>query len=365
MNERLDTRRPIYFILGTRAQFIKVAPLMREMANRDISYQLIYTAQHKENIAEILDIYELPSPDAILFSSGEANTKLKFANWFVKTLYIALFKAKKYLPKPGIVLTHGDTFTAWLAALMGKMAGCKVGHIESGLRSYNIFSPFPEEISRLITFSLSDIYFCPNDWAVNNLKRFKGEKVNIGGNTMMDGVKYALQNQGNIHFDFQNSPYAAVSIHRYENIFTKRFTETIIPTLYDISKEIQLIYVLHPSTRERLKSLNLFNLLNDHKNIALYERFNFLEWIAICNHAAFVITDGGSNQEELSYLGVPTLLFRNETERNEGLESNVVLSRFRKEIILGFLENPDKFRTPPTLNVNSPSATIINNIIKE
>ncbi len=150
----MSTNRPIYFVLGTRAQFIKVAPLMREMKEQGLPYVLIYTAQHRENISDILEIYGLPDPDRVMYHLGEANTKRFFLRWFIAILYQVLFKAKQYLPQPGVVLTHGDTFTAWLAALMGKRAGCQVGHIESGCRSYNLLSPFPEEISRLITLSV-------------------------------------------------------------------------------------------------------------------------------------------------------------------------------------------------------------------
>jgi UDP-N-acetylglucosamine 2-epimerase (non-hydrolysing) len=150
---------PIYFVIGTRAQFIKVAPIMREMLNAGVQYALIYTAQHRENIDEILNIYGLPPITTRMYDRGEANTKGSFVRWFFSILFEVLFHPKQYIPRPGFLLTHGDTFTAWLAALLGKRAGCKVCHVESGCRSFNIFSPFPEEISRLITFQLSDFFF--------------------------------------------------------------------------------------------------------------------------------------------------------------------------------------------------------------
>ena len=350
---------PVYFVLGTRAQFIKVAPVMRAMLDQGLSYILVYTAQHKENIHEILDVYKLPKPDVIMYTQKEANTRSSFLFWFVNILAKVLFQSKKYIPKPGILLTHGDTFTAWLAALMGKKANCIVGHIESGCRSFNLFSPFPEEISRLITFRYSDIYFCADEYAVNNLEKYKGMKVNIGANTMLDGVRYALKSRPSALFDFQKSPYAIVSIHRFENIFTPRFVKTIIPLLKDIAREHHLVFTLHPTTRERLLSLGLYNELNAHDNITFHERFNFVDWVNVCNRAEFVITDGGSNQEELSYLGVPTLLFRYETERQEGLKENVVLSRFDKMSISDFIHNPGQYRKKQSLNFASPSMRII------
>lgn len=355
---------PIYFMLGTRAQFIKVAPIMREMLNQGMAYTLIYTAQHRENIAEILEIYNLPAPNIIIYDYGEANTKSSFLRWFVTIFYKVLFQAKLYIREPGILLTHGDTFTAWLAALMGKRAGCMVGHIESGCRSYNIFSPFPEEISRLITFHFTDIYFCADEWAVNNLKRYDGIKINMGANTMLDGVRYAVNYPAKTEFDFQKSPYIMVSIHRFENIFTSRFAKVILPTLLDVANTCRLIFTLHPATRERLRALGMYDNLSTHPNITLHERFGFVDWIKLCSKAEFVITDGGSNQEELSYLGVPTLLFRYETERHEGLGENVVVSKFDKTIISNFIENPALYRKIPAQIHAQPAQRIVEAIRK-
>ncbi len=353
---------PVYFVLGTRAQFIKVAPVMREMLSQNLKYTLIYTAQHRENIDEILDVYHLPPADVTMYDRGEANTKSSFVRWFLNVVSKVLFQTKQYLPQAGIVFTHGDTFTAWLAAWMGKRAGCKVAHIESGCRSYNIFSPFPEEFSRLITFRFTDIYFCADEWAVNNLRHYSGLKINMGANTMLDGVRYALNNPSNVSFEFQNSPYAVVSIHRFENIFTNRFTQVIIPFLKEIAEEHHLVITLHPTTRERLRSLNLYDELNTHKNITLHERFTFVDWINVCSRADFVITDGGSNQEELSYLGVPTLLFRNETERQEGLGKNVVISKFNKKVISNFMKELAQYRTCISYLDVQPSKKILQTI---
>jgi len=353
---------PVYFVIGTRAQFIKIAPIMRQMLDQGCQYTLIYTAQHRENIEEILHIYNLPGPDKIMYGSGEANTKSSFLRWFLAIFYKALFQARQYLPQPGILLTHGDTFTAWLAAIMGKRARCRVGHVESGFRSFNIFSPFPEEISRLITFAFSDIYFCADEWAINNLNRYRGQKVNMGANTILDGVRYALNYPHKSHHDFEDSPFVLVSIHRFENIFTARFTDVILPILKEIAATHHLVVTLHPTTRERLRALGLYEELNAHPNITLHERFGFIDWINICSKASFVITDGGSNQEELSYLGVPTLLFRNETERREGLGQNIILSKFDKAIIHEFIENVNRYRKQPGQLTAQPSRTIIDTI---
>jgi len=358
----MKINRPIYIILGTRAQFIKVAPLMRRMIDQGINYKLIYTAQHRENIDEIMETYQLPQPDILIYKHGEAKTKTSFIRWFLAIIFRVIFMSRKYLPKPGFVLTHGDTFTTWMAALMGKLGKCQVCHIESGLRSFNIFSPFPEEISRLITFCLSDIYFCPNTTAVNNLNKYKGKKINTKANTILDGVRFALEQDVTTNFNFQNTPYALVSLHRYENIFTSRLTNVILPILKEISINHKLVLTLHPTTRDRLQTLNLFEELDNHPNIILHDRFGFVDWINICNSSEFVITDGGSNQEELFYLGVPTMIFRNETERNDELGENIVLTKFDKDIIMEFLTKYPNLRAEKFLPNVSPTQIIIESL---
>jgi UDP-N-acetylglucosamine 2-epimerase (non-hydrolysing) len=354
----LANSTPIYFIIGTRAQFIKVAPVMREMQLQNIPYTLIYTAQHRENIQEILRIFELPDPDFEMYIHDEANTRKAFMRWFLHIARESIFRAKKYIPLPGVVLTHGDTATTWLAAIMGRRAQCLVGHIESGFRSFNLLSPFPEELNRLLTFRLSDIYFCADEWAVHNLENYRGRKVNVGANTLLDAVRFALDKTAT-SFDFQKHPYGLVSIHRYENIFTSRLIKTILPLIESIAKYHRLVITLHPTTRERLHELKLYSQLKTNPNVVLHDRFGFVDWINICHDAEFVITDGGSNQEELSYLGVPTLLFRNETERKEGLDQNVVLSKFDHGLIHDFLANAKVYRKDLKTSDFSPSEVIV------
>jgi UDP-N-acetylglucosamine 2-epimerase (non-hydrolysing) len=355
---------PVYVVIGTRAQFIKVAPLLRNMRDQNLRYTLIHTAQHQENIDEILSLYDLPQPDVVMYGHREANTRSSFARWFAEILFKVLFRAKEFIPQPGILLTHGDTFTAWLGACMGRRAGCRIGHIESGCRSFNILSPFPEELSRLITFSLTDIYFCADEWAINNLRGYKGMKINMGANTMLDGVRYALNHESGGLLDFQQNPYALVSIHRFENIFTDRFTGVILPLIREIAMRYRLVFILHPTTRERLKNLNLLDELSGIENLIMHERLGFVDWIKTCSKAQFVITDGGSNQEELSYLGVPTLLFRSETERKEGLGQNIIMSRFNREIINRFIDDPEQYRRANMPERAEPSQRIIETIYK-
>jgi UDP-N-acetylglucosamine 2-epimerase (non-hydrolysing) len=209
-----------------------------------------------------------------------------------------------------------------------------------------------------LVFRLADVFFCGDDWAVSNLKGYPGRKVNIGANTMLDGVRRALERPRPSVLEQQPSRYGVVSIHRFENIYTRRLTSVILPHLRTIAREHHLIFTLHPTTRERLLDLGLLGELESAPHITLHERFGFTDWIHLCNEAEFVITDGGSNQEELSYLGVPTLLFRSETERREGLGRNVVISGLDAERIADFFRNLGSYRMQPILGQAAPSLRI-------
>lgn len=355
----------LYVVIGTRAQLIKMAPLMNLLQKEKIDYEFIYTAQHKETISRILEDFHVKTPDLILYNKSEATTVTKMIGWGL-SMFLKSFFPKKIFPNKGIILTHGDTVTTAWSAIVGKLAGCKIAHIESGIRSFKIFEPFAEEIMRLITFRFSDVYFCPNEWAVNNLKKYKGEKINLGLNPVYDSVKFALMSDTKL--ELPNKKFVVVSIHRFENILTKKLEQTIIPLLEMIANlDFLLVFILHPSTRNVLKKNNmvLYNRLEKNKNITLKERYPYFEFLQLLKNSEFVITDGGSNQEELSYLGKPTLLFRNVTERIEGLDDTVVLSHFDRKIIKEFISNY-KTMQKPFLNVQtSPSKVIINYLIKE
>jgi len=176
MKRELDSKKnKIYVVIGTRAQLVKMAPLMSLMQKEGIEYDFIYTAQHKETINKILQNFEIKKPDKTIYSKSEANTPTKFLGWWTYMILNAL-RPKKIFPEKGIVLTHGDTVTTAWAAVVAKLAGCKVWYVEAGLRTHRILHPFPEEIMRIITSRFSDVYFCQNELAISNLKKFKGKK---------------------------------------------------------------------------------------------------------------------------------------------------------------------------------------------
>lgn len=347
-----------YVIVGTRAQLIKTAPVMKEFQDRGIPYFYIYTGQHKETIDDLRIGFGLKEPDIDLsIKSFEASSLLKFLAWGLKMLSYVFVPGRIFKLGKGVVLTHGDTVTCWWGALIGKIGGNKVAHLESGLRSFNIFHPFPEEINRLMTFSLTDYYFCPNEWALNNLKKFRGVKINTQGNTLKDAVKLAMKS--NIEKGSEAEKYFVFSMHRFENIYKKKNLSINLDILKMVSSKIKCHFILHPVTRDLLAKFGVLQELEKNQNITFKPRMDFISFINLIAHSEFMITDGGSNQEECSYLGHPCLLLRKRTERIEGLDKNVVVSNYDKKIIEDFVTNYDKYKSENTNFENSPSKIIV------
>ncbi|MBI4948364.1 UDP-N-acetylglucosamine 2-epimerase [Candidatus Berkelbacteria bacterium] len=353
----------IHFAIGTRAQLFKMAPIMLECQRQKLDWRWIYTAQHKETISETLKIFGLPDPDyTVVTWQTEAKSMGKMWKWLFK-MFMALPKSKKilggYTGKKHILLTHGDTFTTWITALYAKLTRTKVMHVEAGLRSFNWREPFPEEINRLITFRLADYFACPGDWALNNLKNYKGVKINTFENTQVDTVAFGLKHADGAKFDIPSNKYVVVSLHRYENIFNKERFEHIVDELEFVAKDFLLLMVQHPTTFLQLGKLGLRQRLSANKNIHLLPRLEYLPFIKAVKNAEFVITDGGGNQEELYHMGKPTLIFRHETERKEGIGTTALISKLDHAKIAEFVANYKHYQHPPTQTKHSPTKIII------
>lgn len=352
----------IHVVVGTKAQLIKIAPVIAGLQSRNVASNFIFTGQHQETIAELRENFGIKKPDVTLYHGRDITGIIQMFFWMIRILYKTLFHKREIFTKQGeedIVLVHGDTFSTLLGALMGKLAGKKVGHVESGLRSFNLFHPFPEEITRLLTFHLSDYYFCPGDWAMANLQKYRGTKVNTGYNTLLDALELAKKKMDICTVDVPSKPFALVSLHRFENIFNRKIFEAIIESLLAISLKMPLLFILHPPTEEKLKSFGFYQALAASPDISLRPRYDYFNFIKLLVSCEFLITDGGSNQEEAYYLGKPTLLFRRATERQEGLGANVVISNFEEEKVNSFVADYKKYASPPVTKAQSPTEIII------
>lgn len=358
----------IHVLIGTRAQLIKMAPVICEIERRQIPLNLILTGQHQETISGLLQDFGVTTVPVWLHAGQEISGLGQVVPWFSRCLW-KLVSRSSPLPmgsRDDIILVHGDTFSTLLGALAGRIRRMRVGHVESGLRSHNVLHPFPEELTRLAVFRLTDIAFCPDAWSEQNLKNYHLKTVNTQGNTLLDGLRTALQLKRMPPNPMPPGVFGVISLHRFENIFfRKRFTY-ILNLLEEIAIRYPLVFVLHPATRRNLIKHGHIARLNANPQFYLWPRMGYFEFVTLLKHSAFVITDGGSNQEELAYLGKPTLLMRRATERQDGLGSNVVLSGYQRDKVFAFIDQiaQQTAVVTPTHTTPSPSAIVVDAVVK-
>ena len=328
-------------IIGTRAQLIKMAPVLLALERSAIPYRLVFTGQHKTTMPALLDEFGVRTAPITLYVGAEITGIAQMGCWFFKMLWRFFRERDALLECPSAerncVLIHGDTASTLLGALMGRFAHCDVAHVEAGLTSERLLEPFPEELTRRLVFRLADVAFCPGPWAMRNMSRFRARTIDTGANTIVDAVREAMLRFDEAEVEVPEIAYAVVSLHRFENIFkSERFT-FIIEELERIAERIRLVIVLHPATRRQAEKFGLLARLEQNTSINLYPRMTYIPFLKLIGQSTFVITDGGSNQEELSYLRIPTLLIRGTTERKEGLDDNVVISNYHSGIITRFV----------------------------
>lgn len=350
----------IHIVIGTKAQLIKMAPVMKALTENGLDYRFISTGQHRETMDDILQNFHLRTPDYVLYRGVDISSIPKMAIWAIRLLW-QTFRNRSAIfgnDKNGIVLVHGDTFSTLIGAIMGRVARLKVGHVESGLRSFNLFHPFPEEIIRLITFRLSSYLFCPGAWAAGNVARYAAKKIDTGNNTLSDALRLAVSVSNVSKVDIPERSFAVVSLHRFENIYSRVALERVVTIVERIANDKFLLFILHKPTEKKLREFGLYERLAALDNLELRQRYDYFRFIKLVSAADFVVSDGGSNQEECYYLGKPVLLLRRATERQEGIGENCVLSSYDPGVIDGFIADWHDYRRPPKSPVQSPSAII-------
>lgn len=320
----------VLVLLGTKAQFVKMAPVLLAMDECAVPYTLVYTGQHSETFGEMEAAFGTRAPDIRLFPDFEADTHFGLIRWAFR-FWLAVLKPsfRRVWSEHDIFLVHGDTASTLFGAMLGRLSRSGVAHIEAGLRSPKILDPFPEELIRRLVSRLSTLHFCPDDWSCSNLRGVSGELVDTHGNTLLDSLRLALARpevRASRAENASETPFGIVSIHRNENLSSSRRFESLMQVVLSITDEIRLRFVLHPATRKRLIRSGWLEKLQAHERIQLLGRMDYFSFVSLMSRARFLLTDGGSNQEEAAQLGIPCLLLRKSTERRDGLGVNVELS---------------------------------------
>ncbi len=359
-----------YFFIGTEAELIKLVPVLKEFEKRKISYKIIASGQNDIKKSVLLTLLKKGQPDIILFDGKITQTAVGLLSWFFITLFKSFGKLRQEFKDVNknttVMFVHGDTVSTVMGALIAKRYGLKIAHVEAGLRSFNYFHPFPEEIDRVITSQLTDIHLCPNEWAVNNLKNKSGLKVNTGQNTLLDSLNMVINTkvQSKLLDRIKKEKYFLFIMHRQENLFNDQLVELLIDNVIAHAKNMKCVFVMHAPTILVLEKKGLMQKLKAHKNIILSERLSYVEFMKVIDGCQFIVTDGGSNQEESYYFGKPCLILRSATERIEGLNHNVVLSKNNFDVIKDFFKNYKKYAKKPINPKQRPSEIIVNTVTK-
>ncbi|MGM0866932.1 MAG: non-hydrolyzing UDP-N-acetylglucosamine 2-epimerase [Bacillota bacterium] len=309
-------------IFGTRPEAIKMAPLVLELKKYPESFDTIVTvtAQHREMLDQVLNIFDI-TPDYDLNIMKERQTLIDVTTRGLEGLDKVMKEAK-----PDIVLVHGDTTTTFVASLAAFYNQISVGHVEAGLRTWNKYSPFPEEMNRQLTGVMADLHFAPTEKSSQNLlnESKKEEGIFITGNTAIDALKTTVKDE--YHHDVLekvgDDRLVLLTAHRRENLGQPmRNMFRAIKRLVEEHDDIQVVYPVHlnPAVREVADEV-----LGDDKRIHLIEPLDVIDFHNFASRAHLILTDSGGVQEEAPSLGVPVLVLRDTTERPEGIEAGTL-----------------------------------------
>lgn len=364
----------IYLFLGTTAELIKVAPVIKRFKDRKTDLRIITSGQNKVNfqlLRPLIGKQEAYNSFKVKRLKIPLGIYLEFLVWIIKsfTNYLLFFRHEfKGASKKNILfIVHGDTISALLGAVIAKIHGLKLIHIESGYRSFNFFEPFPEEFCRFIVSRLSDMLFCPNDWCISNVKNCSGIKMSTGQNTVYESCMNALK----IETDnkclklIDHKKFFILVLHRQEHmLFKKELAKKYLNLLLSYAgKDLKCLFVLHPITENFLKGENMLAQIKNNQNIITVPRIPYLEFMKILSKCEFIATDGGSNQQEAYFLGKPCLLLRKYTEQIEGLNSNATLAKDDLNIVRDFLENYKKKISKKIVVKVPPSKIVVDAIL--
>jgi UDP-N-acetylglucosamine 2-epimerase (non-hydrolysing) len=307
---------------------MKVAPVMNALRTRPhIVQTLVHTGQHYDaNMSDVfLDQLGIPAPDVNL-AVGSGTHARQTAEIMTRFEPVLLDR------KPDLVLVYGDVNSTVAAALVSAKLGVRVGHVEAGLRSFD--RTMPEEINRLLTDQLADLLFTPSDDADANLRNegIPAEKIFRVGNVMIDSLVKLLpaaqrQSHNGLRYPQPHPPpqrYALVTLHRPANVDDATILKCILQSLLEVSQDLAVVFPAHPRTRKRIADFGL-----QAGRLQILDPLPYLEFLALQSRATVVITDSGGIQEEATYLGVPCLTLRENTERpvTVSLGTNVLVGR--------------------------------------
>ena len=313
----------VMVVFGTRPEAIKMAPLVLELQKHSDSIETItvVTAQHRQMLDQVLETFSI-EPHYDLDIMGKNQSLLDITGKILEK-----FDPVVKQELPDIILVHGDTTTTFAASLVAFYNQVRIGHVEAGLRTFDKYSPFPEEMNRQMTDNLADLYFAPTSESKENLlkENHPESAIVITGNTAIDALKLTVQSDYYHEVLDQLDPdkkLVLVTMHRRENQGQPmRNVFAALREMVDLHQEIEVVYPVHlsPAVQEAAN-----DILAGHDRIHLIEPLDVLDFHNLASRSYFIMTDSGGVQEEAPSLGKPVLVLRDTTERPEGVRAGTL-----------------------------------------
>lgn len=320
--QTLTKRIKVMIVFGTRPEAIKMAPLVQELKSRPKEFETIVTitAQHREMLDQVLKIFKI-APDYDLDIMQEGQSLAQITTRVLEGLDLVMKEVK-----PDIVLSHGDTSTTFAASLAAFYNQIAIGHVEAGLRTWNKYSPYPEEMNRQLTGVLADLHFSPTEQSKQNLikENKPEEQMYVTGNTAIDALQTTVSDDYThpLLENLGNKRLVLVTAHRRENLGANmQQMFRAIKRLVETHDDIQVIYPVHlnPLVKEAA-----VKILGNDEHIKLIEPLSVIDFHNFIAKSYLILTDSGGIQEEAPSLGVPVLVLRDTTERPEGIAAGTL-----------------------------------------
>jgi UDP-N-acetylglucosamine 2-epimerase (non-hydrolysing) len=358
----------IAFFYGTSAELIKLAPIMRRLQDRGVSFEQWVTAQHVSHLEELTSELGLPAIDRWLSrgvrGGGDLVRVIDVPLWLLGicwafiSRYGTFRRALRKDGRAGVLVVHGDTMTTPLGALFGRLLGARVAHVEAGMRSFDLRNPFPEEIDRRLTAYLAHVHYAPGTEPAHNVRN-RGAVVDTHHNTVRDSIDLAL---ANVSAPAIEQPFGVVSLHRQELINNRDVFTRTIDYLIQQAEDRRILFIDHNVTVEAMARFGILERFQKSKLIHR-PRMSYFEFAAALENCEFLFTDSGGGQQETYFLDRPCLVHRLRTEMTDGEGASMVLSRFDFDVVDKFFENPGRFKHGEQLPQRRPSDIIIDDMV--
>ena len=357
----------ISFVFGTSAELIKLRPIIDDLVSQGQEIEVLCTGQ------QYSELLQLPYFNLLLthenrfhwvakgYRKGSLTKSWQVVFWFLsccRWVICNFYSARRRNRGHSVFLVHGDTMTTVVGSLLGRLLGAKVAHVEAGLRSHDWRNPFPEELNRIITSKIARLHFAPDQTAAANLSGVKGEVFCTEGNTIGDQVVRELGNMGTHPI----GGAIVVLLHRTELLNNSKKLEETLSALIEISKNCsRMTIVLDALARASLSNLTTFSVLSSQTSVVISGKLDHGSFLHELIKSDYVITDSGGVQEEAAALGIPCIIHRVTSERQDGLGPNgtAVLTGLDSVVLLAFSSSPPT-RKDLVARRNSPTEIILN-----